>query len=305
MFKNLTVYRFAEPMRLMPDAIESDLARVADRHCGPTERAAVGWEHVNGGRLVHSVQGHRLLKLRLEEKMLPTSVVKREVAKRSEVIFQQTGRKVGRKEMRDMKDLVEQDLLPRAFVRESSIFVWIDQKGRWLGIDCGSQKKGELVIGAMLDSIRGMPPLQQIHTEESPATVMRNWLAQREATNGFVVDAECELIGVGEVRSTVRYSKHSLDGEDVAMHLAQGKLPSKLGVSFEDSVAFVFDANLCLKKIELIGFDESQTNSDTQEDIFDATFFAKVTTMSAAIESLLLACGGEVDLGSPEEGEPD
>jgi recombination associated protein RdgC len=304
-FKNMVAYRLPNGWNLNNNKLENSLFKLRDRSCGSIEKSACGWESPFGNQMVHSVHGHRYIKMRVEEKVLPSSVIKKELKFRCSVIKQQQGRDPGRKEIKEIKEAIEMELLPKAFVKERYVPIWIDQKGEWIGIDASSRKKADEAITMLVSCVDDLPMIQPINTTESPTSLMRTWLSNEEASNGFSIDDECELIGQGDVQSSVKYAKHALNGQDVHQHLDEGKLPISLGVSYEDKIAFVFNEGLELKKIELIGFNEESGSEDRQE-LFDGMFLCQVEVLSQALKSLVLACGGESEFGiDEEEGQVD
>jgi recombination associated protein RdgC len=306
-FKNMVAYRLFNGWNVPLNKLEASLERLKDARCGATQKLCVGWEPFHEGEMVHSVQGHRLMNMRIEEKILPSGVVKKEVKRRCKLLEQNQGRKPGRKEIRELQDEIELELLPKAFIKESNVYVWIDREGKWIGMDVGSSTKAEEVIKCLLEIVADFPGVSPISTQNSPSYVMREWLTNQEATHGFAIDDECELVGNGDVKSSINYKKHTLDGEDVQQHLTEGKLPSKLGVTFDECVAFIFNEKFEIKKIQMIGF-EDEKGEDNQEDNFNASFLAEAETMSKALTALILACGGEAggDEGGYEGGdEPD
>jgi len=58
--------------------------------------------------------------------LLPASVVKQFANDRAKQIEEAEGRRVGRKEMRDLREALQVELMPRAFVQRRSTFAWID-----------------------------------------------------------------------------------------------------------------------------------------------------------------------------------
>ena len=71
-------------------------------------------------------RGRMLLKLKREEKLLPSTVVREQVDEKVAVIESEQGRKVYRKERLNLKDEIVQDCLPRAFTRSTYVHAYID-----------------------------------------------------------------------------------------------------------------------------------------------------------------------------------
>ncbi|MEN9904779.1 MAG: hypothetical protein RLZZ555_1344, partial [Pseudomonadota bacterium] len=113
MFKNVMVYRIAPGWAMEVEAMEAALAKMPFEPCGATQAESFGWAPPRGqahGALVELVAGQRILRFMHESKAVPGSVVKRRLEERCAQIEQKEGRKPGRKESRDLRDEITQEL---------------------------------------------------------------------------------------------------------------------------------------------------------------------------------------------------
>jgi recombination associated protein RdgC len=159
-------------------------------------------------------------------------VVNDEVKDRAEAMEAQQGYAPGRKQLKELRERVTEELMPRAFTRRRTTFVWIDPKNGWFCVDASSPGKAEEVIEHLRHCLDEFP-LTMLHTQVSPTSAMADWLAGGDAPAGFTIDRDCELKAAGEEKAAVRYVRHPLDGDEIAgeikAHLASGKLPTKPG----------------------------------------------------------------------------
>ena len=86
------------------------------------------------------------MKLVIEQRVLPSSVIKRRVDERAAQVEQATGRKPGKKQQKEIKEEVVLDLLPQAFTKQAAIKVWLNPKDRLLMIDATSPAKADEVV---------------------------------------------------------------------------------------------------------------------------------------------------------------
>jgi recombination associated protein RdgC len=205
-----------------------------------------------------------------------------------------TGRKPGKKEKREISDEVRQSLLPMAFSKRSSVQIWIDPKAGLLLTDASSQAKADEVITCLIKAVDGLV-VRMVSTQTSPAAAMAHWLGGHEAPRNFSVDRECELKAADESRAVVRYTRHSLDTDEISQHIAMGKMPTRLALTWSDRVSFVLTDGLQLKKLAFLDtvFEDNAANSgDGQEDHFDADVAIATGELSKLIPDLLEALGG-------------
>lgn len=269
--------------------------------CGASQEKSVGWLEPRGhanGPLVEVVGGQWLFKLMMEVKVIPSSVVKRKVQDQLDHIEATTGRKPGKKEKREISDDARLALLPMAFTKQSSVLVWADPASGLLVTDAGSQGKADEVMTCLIKAMDGLV-VQLINTETSPAAAMALWLSTKEAPPGFSVDRECELKAADESKAVVRYTRHALDTDEVSQHIAMGKVPTRLALTWDDRVSFVLTEALQLKKVAFLDtvFENAASSpGDGKDDTFDADVAIATGELRKLIPDLLEALGGEAAL---------
>lgn len=294
-FKNLQLYRLPQPWTLELAALEKQLERGAFQRCPSHEPMSRGWTSPRGdGALVASLNRQWLLALTVEQRLLPAAVVREMVQERAAIMAEQNGYPPGRKQLRELAERVTEELMPRAFTRKRTTHVWIDPQGGWLGIDAASPAKAEEVIehlNATLDEL----PLKMVHTALSPMSAMCDWLAGGEAPAGFTIDRDCELKSVAEDKAAVRYVRHPLEGDEIKQHLAAGKLPTKLALTWDERISFVLTEKMEIKRLAFLDLlkEEAEKNAEYASEQFDADFALMSGEFQRLIPDLLLALGGE------------
>ena len=298
MLKNLMVYRLMTPWAMSQAKLEDALQSAHFVECGASQEKSVGWVEPRGeahGACVEVVAGQWILKWMMEVKSVPGSVVKRKVQEQVARIEEDTGRKPGKKEIRSLSDDVRQSLLPMAFTKQSSVTVWIDLQAQRLVVDAASAAKADEVLTSLINAVDGLA-LALVDTQTAPATAMAHWLGTQEAPQGFSVDRECELRAADESKAVVRYTRHALDTEEVSQHIANGKVPTRLALTWNDRVSFVLTDALQLKKVAFLDVvaDESPASAaDREQDHFDADVAIATGELRRLLPALLNALGGE------------
>ena len=107
---------------------------------------------------------------------------------------------------------------------------------------------------------------------------------------GFSIDRECELKAADESKAVVRYARHPLDIDEVKQHVEQGKLPTKLAMTWDDRVSFVLSDTLQIKKIAFL---DSVLDEAGDEGGFDTDVAIATGELSRLIPDLVEALGGE------------
>lgn len=295
MFKNVIMYRVGPGWSASVTQMEEGLDAARFVPCGASQEKSIGWVEPRGeahGPLVESVGGQLILKLKIETRALPSSVINRKAEERVAHIEATTGRKPGKKETREIKDDIKLELLPMAFSKESSVSVWLDPQARLLVIDAGSQARADEVVTMLVKSLPGLA-VALIDTKVSPTAAMSEWLITQEPPAGFTVDRECELKAADESKAVVRYTRHPLDTEEVKQYVESGKLPTRLALTWDSRVSFVLTEGLQLKKLAFLDvvFEGASTGKD---DGFDADTAIATGELRKLLPDLLDALGGEM-----------
>jgi recombination associated protein RdgC len=299
-FKNALIYRIAPTWKADLELIEASLETARYVECGASQEKAVGWTEPRGeenGLLAESVAGQIVLKLMVEVKAVPSSVVNRKAKEELLKIEAATGRKPGKRETKEIKEDIKLSLMPLAFTKVSSVLVWIDAKAQLLTVGASSTAKADEVITYLVKCLDGFS-VMPLNTQTSSAVAMADWLATQAPPAGFTIDRECELKSPDESKSVVRYSRHPLGIEEVSAHIISGKVPTKLALTWMDRVSFILTDTLQIKKIAFLDgvFDGTSQGNDVGEDGFDADTAIATGELRQLIPELIAALGGEMPL---------
>ena len=293
-FKNLQLYRLPKNWADNTGKLEEQLSTLTLQPCSACDLQSIGWiAPRDGGPLVHSVKRQWLLALGIEQKLLPASVVKQFANDKAKEIEENEGRRVGRKEMRDLREAMTIELLPRAFVRRRTTFGWIDPVNGWLAIDAASPAKAEEFLEHLRKSVDQLPA-KLLQVTQSPSSAMTGWVAEGEAPSHFTLDQDLELRSAE--KATVRYVKHTLEGEEIRQHIADGKVVTRLAMTWGDRISFLLNENLQIKRLSFLDLLKEQADSqaENEDERFDIDFTLMTGEVAQLLNDLLEALGGEL-----------
>lgn len=310
MFKSACFFRIADGFTLPDlDALERVLQKGRFVPCGPTQAESTGWVAPRGNKskvLAEVIGGHLILKLCTEKRAVPSSAVKAAVEERVERYKAETGNeRVPAKVKKEFKEEVLLDLLPRAFSKRVTTLLWLDPKSRLLVVDAGSLGAADRIVSSLLAALLEVPgagpalDLQLVNTQSSPSASMAHWLSTREAPWRFTVDRDCELKMPDEQKSSVRYARHTLEIDEVAQHIAAGKVPTQLALTWNERVSFTLTEAGQLRKLKMLDvvLKEAEDAKGKGDENFDGNAAILTGELSELIPDLLEALGGEEPLG--------
>lgn len=294
-FKNIFIYRLAQNSAITADKLNEKLALKPLLPCSGLDKQSRGWVSCHGDKIVHGANQQILFALGVEQKLLPATIVNRFSKERVADIEAQQGYKVGRKELKEIKEAMTEELLPRAFALQRKTFAWLDPLHGYLIIDAASSTKTEellLLLNKTVDNLQYKP----LHTKISAVAAMTDWLASNNAPAGFTIDRELELRATGESKATIRYANHALEGEEILAHIAAGKRVTRLGMTWNDRVSFVLTEQMQIKRLEFLDIikQESSAMADNADELFELDFTLMTGELARMLADLTEALGGEV-----------
>jgi len=294
-FKNLVVYRLPSDWALSAPELEAQLARRVLLPCGPFDMLSRGWVAPSAsGRLVHTVNLQHLIALGVNQKLLPGSIVRQVAAERAEVQAAEQGFPVGRRQMRDIKLRVTEELRSKALTRRRVTRAWIDPKNGWFIVDAAGASRAEELVEYLRDTI-GSFAVSMIETQRSPQMSMAAWLRLGDAPLRFSIDQDLELQSADKSKATIRYTRHPLAGKEIQAHLAAGMYVTRLGLTWHDRISFVLTEKIQVKRVDFLEMakDPGEGEELDKAEQFDIDFTVMAGELAKLLDDLVIALGSE------------
>lgn len=297
-FKNLVVYRLPADWSVSARELEEKLALRSLMPCGAFDMQSRGWVFSSDAeRYVHTVNGQHLIALGVDQKLLPGSIIRQVATERAKEMAKEQGYPVGRRQMRELKMRVTEELRGRALTRKRITYAWIDPINSWLVVDAAGEARAEELVEILRDTL-GSLQVTLLETERSPSSAMTAWLMLGDAPLTFTIDDDLELQSADQSKPTIRYVRHPLDGKEIRTQVSAGMFATRLGLTWKDRVAFVLNEKLHVKRLEflLIEKDKPEDGASTNpSEQFDIDF----TLMTGELAQLLTDLSAA--LGAPQE----
>jgi recombination associated protein RdgC len=298
-FKNLHIFAFTMPFNQDSSTLHELLSEAKFVPCGSTEACHTGWVTPlgkYGTSFAHDVSGDILLTARREDKIVPKRVVQDEVDAKSEAFEVEQGRKPTKKEVSALKDETILSLLPRVFSRVIDISAYISKTNNIIVIDTASRANAEFFL-ALLRKTLGTLPVTSINPEVSPDEKMTEWLVEKNIGAPFVLGMEAEFKAIGDDAAVARVKNQDLDSDETKSHLDADKYVVKVGLEWDESISFVLNDDLSLKRIKYFEV-ILENNDDFDRDDVLAKLDADILLMIGELNRLVndLAKEFNVDL---------
>jgi len=293
--KNAIIYRITDGLPDTAESLSQLLYNARFMPCSLSSPSSSGWippaGHSTG--MAHQVGKFIAISMQTESKILPRSVIVRATNDRAAEIERAEGWRVGRRERREIAEAVMLDLLPKAFTKIDRVNAYIDTENARLMVDTASAARAEELLSLLLDSVDGIK-IGSFRTAKRPSQVMSSWLCG-QIPDCITIDDEATLVRDDKTKKTVKYQNHNLDTVDILNHLGEGKLPTRLAVTYNDRVSFSITDKLQIKRISLIDTIKPVADEQDEGERFDADVALFCGEMALAISAI------EAEMGGPAE----
>lgn len=290
-FKNIQIYRLADEAASF-DRLEEQLSAQTLQSCLGLDAQTKGWmpPGLEETALVYNHGQQTLIAFGIEKKLLPTSVVNQLARERAQEMEVRLGYAPGRKQMKEIKEIVYRELLSRAFAVRQRTHIWIDRVDSWFVVESASVAKADIVVEAFIKST-GIG-LRRIRTEMAPVSVMTTWVLNEDAPAIFSIDSDSIFRSREDKNVLVSYIRQFPDPQEITRHVRTGKEVIKLALTWRGRISFFLDENLQLKRLTRL--DMENESAESAEEQFDSDFFLMTSELRQLLPELMEALGGMV-----------
>ena len=291
-FKQIQLFQLADSANISVNNLLEKLKVFAFRPCLPSISSSTGWvspvdsEDANSP-LIRSINGYTMVCLQIEEKILPASVIRHELAKKIHKIEKEEDRKVRHSEKLTLKDELIMTLLPRAFSKFIKLYAYIDPKNHRIIFGTANAKRAEQFISFFNKTLTDNVCSIEIN-KISP--IMTHWLKNQDYPTSFSIEKSCVLQDPAQQGRVIRCQQQDLFTISVQSLIKDGCEVKQLAVNWQDRVNFVVSDDLSLKSIkfqEEILFQAKEMEAETKEQLFDADFLIMTDIISLVLNDLL------------------
>lgn len=296
-FRKCSIYSLSRDVTITAEVLAKALEPLSFTPCGSQDMAKTGFVSPWGStsdQLVMSGQGFHMLAIKTEKKILPSPVLKQALETKISKLEADQGRKLKKSEKDSLKDEVLHTLLPRAFSRYSTSFLFIDTEQKRIYTAAGA--KGSEDMLALLRKALGSLPVVPLTLENPIELTLTEWVRSGKAPQGFTLSDTAELKAILEDGGTIRAKKQELVSDEITCHIEAGKLVTSLDLSWEDRIDFSLNDVGQLSRIKFADALCEQNDDIDREDVaqrMNADFILLTGELSSLVASLILSLGGE------------
>lgn len=263
--RSVTPYEFG-PAVVNLDALNEQFAALPLSDPGPLEFKRVGFMPVvdsSPDAFVVRSAGFLTFRVGIKDKIVPTTLVNErltaEVAK-----AERAGGKVTGRRRRELRAQVLDALLPQALCKLAVVRGLIDVRGQ-MYLDTTSAGAADACIGRLMDAT-GSFPVRRI-AGGALGSAMNAWTCDTSLPETLALSDSCVIELPG---GTTWTGKHvDMDAREIRAYMDNGGNVRRLGLVYEDRIAFVLDDGFVLRSIAPFGEPVDDGQDHEQDDVDD------------------------------------
>lgn len=189
--------------------------------------------------------------VRIDTKIIPASAIKNEAKKRAARIEAEQGIKPGRKLMREIREMVVVDLLPKALIKSKTITCFYDTERQLLIVPTSSKTDADIVVSLLIRTV-GSVKTTTIHVSDIKhglTTRLRDWLTEGE--DDFYPFNPCDEVVLKREKEKVAIKVTSLESRHVELLKSIDDGFTVDSIRFQHGTTFFrLDSNFRLKGLQ-------------------------------------------------------
>ena len=291
LFNNARIYSFNKPVAANFLSILKDrLPNKVFLPCPSSALSSVGWvSPMNNELLTRTVRNSTMICMRIDEKVMPSSVIRSMVDEKAKSIEKTQARKVRKRERDSIRDEIIHEMLPRAFIKKTLVQAYIDIEQNIIVVNATSAKIAEKLL-VFLRATLGTLPVQPFSVNARPTTFMTGWLipGSVKIPQSIKLGESCVLKDPMEGGGKVSCTNIDLESDEIKEHLNTGKQADRLAISFNNSITFKLESDLSLKSIRFTDEIKDRYGDNVEDEIsrFDADLFMQSATIRLFVDEL-------------------
>ncbi len=263
------------------------LSEATLKPCPPHARFIYGWLPIFEDCFAHEVAGSFLICMGKEERILPRSIILRELNNRAQLREVQGLHPLKRSEKAQMAEEIEFELLPKAFCLEKRLYALFDTKSQRLMINTASQTQASQLISLLIKGLPGIH-IEPIKVTSPLATNFAEWINNPSSVPASLqLASDCLLFSPDNENKRLQCKGYELPAEEILSLLNQGHMPAEISLQWQERIQFTLTQDLVIKKIKCLDYLTEAFSETAQLDDEAQQRDAALTLLAGELRSLI------------------
>ncbi|OCG72955.1 hypothetical protein A9G44_09110 [Gilliamella sp. Occ4-3] len=181
--------------------------------------------------------------------------------------------------------------MPVAFTKDQYVYVWINDKGKFIAVETASFKKAEDVL-ALIRKELGALALKPLSVENNISFTLKEWVCNDTTPPNFFILNDAMLADPLDGNGKIKLIDENLTAEEVKSYLNGGREIKSLSFSYKQQTVFTVNTELVFSKISYSSemLDEnSDISLDDKAKRIEADFFLVANELANLINDFTKA----------------
>lgn len=198
------------------------------------------------------------LNYRLDQKIIPSSVIKEKLIEKVEQLERQLERPLKRAEKLNLKDDILQEMLPVALVKTQRVKIYYSEKTETLYVATSNQKKAQLCVSQLVKAM-GSLKTSTIHIDNIKvglaAKIKESMIGESEGKGDFGnFYLGGALVLVNSQKDKISYTLEDLEAcsQDIVAQIESGYITKQVQLNYDGSIFFKVNDSFAFSGIKLL-----------------------------------------------------
>jgi len=283
-FNNALIFHYEFDKSIDINAL---LAEEALKPCPPHARFIYGWLPIADECFAQEVAGTTLICMGKEERVLPRSVIHRELEERVSSQEAQLLRALKRTEKAQMAEEIEFELLPKAFCLQKRMYAMLDSVSNHLIINAASQTQAAQLTSFLRKSLPGLR-IEPLQYGENLGARFSEWISSPAAIPAsFQLASDCLLFSPDDEKKRFTCKGYELPAEEILSLLTQGLIPAEVSVQWNERIQFTLTQDFSIKRIKCMDYLIEEFSEFRQLDDDAQQRDAALTLLSGELRAMI------------------
>lgn len=246
-FKNAIIYEFRSELDI--EDLHEKLELSSFKPCTGSDLKSTGWVppvEKEEYQLFHQTGNTYLLCAKTEEKILPSSVINDHLKAKISKFLRDNKQHPSKTDKQMLREQVLYELVPRAFSKFSTNYLYIDLDNRVVVVDASSTNKAETLLGLLRRDL-GSLPLQLLLGDAPLPMVLTDWV-KGDIPKGFDLRSEAAFKEKLD-KGFVACKDQDLQSESLSA-VIEDMWVNKLSLAYKDALELTIKVDGSLSKLK-------------------------------------------------------
>lgn len=254
-FNNLLFFTYEKPLEMSIDELKTAMEDYHLKSCPPHAKSVMGFDSLSNHEpdiRIYSTNDCHVGVLTQSQRLLPSSVLNAALEQKKQAYEFDNQRPMNRAETLQAKEMLEFELLPKAFIVDKKRWFYIDTKKQWVVVNSAQPAQASDVLSYLI-KVTGSLGYSPLALSDALPELMKQWLqVPLSLGHGFELGKHCQLVHLDEDKSTYNCKDIKLHHQELCELLDKGFAVASIELVWEEKLSFSLTDQFVFKKVKCL-----------------------------------------------------